>query len=88
MNEISPKWIPFAKGWLGNKDGKHCHWCKFAEFDEGEVTCGNPKSKFCDGDRIRSWDGLGCAEECGLFEISDWYTKDENFETTFPKESE
>ena len=86
MNKISPKWIPVAKGWLGNEEGKHCHWCKFKDTEEGEVTCSNPKSKFCDGNRIRTWDGLGCAEECGFFELDEWYTKDENYDEYF-KES-
>jgi hypothetical protein len=83
MNKISPKWIPVAIGWLGNKDGKHCHWCKFMKSDDGEVTCKNPDSQFCDGDRIRTWDGLWCAERCGLFELDEWYTKNENYDSFF-----
>jgi hypothetical protein len=86
MNQISPKWKPVAKGWLGNSNGKHCHWCSFAEFGDGEVTCGNPKSKFHDGDRIRTWDGLQCAKECGLFELDKWYTEDKNFDDYFKEQ--
>lgn len=80
---ISPKWKPVARMWLGNKDGQHCHWCKHAIFDEGTVECGNAASKFCDGDRIRSWDGLECAKECGVFELADWYKDDKNYDKYF-----
>lgn len=76
--KISSGWSKIAKNWVGNKEGKHCHWCRFAKFDEGEVFCKNKKSKFNDGDRIRSWDGEGCADECGQFEIGQYYTDDKN----------
>lgn len=84
---ISPKWSNFAERLLGDKDGKHCHWCKYMKSEDGEVTCTNPKSEFCDGDRIRTWDGLYCAEKCGSFELNEWYTKDENFDTFFRGEA-
>jgi hypothetical protein len=83
MNKISKKWKPVAWAWLGNKQGKHCHWCEFMDSEDGEVTCGNPESKFCDGNRIRTWDGLQCAKECGHFILNEWYTKDENYDSTF-----
>lgn len=76
---ISKEWSIVANAWLGNKYGKHCHWCKYMLSEEGEVTCNNPDSKFFDGERIRSWDGLYCAEECGLFELNSWYKDDKNF---------
>jgi len=85
MNKISPKWKPVAKGWLGNSNGKHCHWCTHMISEDGEVVCTNIKSKFCDGDRIRTWDGLGCAKECGFFKLNEWYTKDENYDAVFGK---
>lgn len=80
---ISSRWAEVARGCLGNSEGIHCHWCVHAKFDEGEVTCGNEKSKFCDDDRIRTWDGEYCAKECGLFELSEWYKDDKNFESYF-----
>jgi hypothetical protein len=83
MPTISKKWKIVAKNWLGTVTGKHCHWCRFMKSEEGEVTCTNINSMFCDGDRIRTWDGIGCAKECGLFEINEWYTKDENYDKTF-----
>ena len=83
--KISKKWSQIATNWLGNSEGKHCHWCRFKLSEEGEVTCDNLKSKFCDGGRIRSWDGLDCAKECGYFEIDEWYTKDKNYYKTFKK---
>ena len=82
---ISKKWIDVAKFWTGNKNGKHCHWCKFIITEDGEATCGNTLSKFCDGDRIRSWDGLDCAKQCGLFELDDWYKDDKNYDEYFKK---
>ena len=82
---ISPKWIPVAEGWTGNKEGRHCHWCKHKTNSEdgGEAYCGNSGSQFSNGKRIRSWDGEGCAAQCKLFEIDEWYTEDENFYKTF-----
>jgi len=88
MNKISKKWKPVAIAWVGNKYGKHCHWCSFMDSDDGEVTCSNPNSKFCDGDRIRTWDGLECAKECGVFELNEWYTKDENYDGIFKNNNE
>jgi hypothetical protein len=84
--EISTKWKEVARGWLGDENGQHCHWCKFMKSDDGDVTCENPKSKFYDGDRIRSWDGLYCAKECGLFELNDWYKDDKNYDEYFNKQ--
>lgn len=80
MNKISPKWSKFAEKFINCPNGQHCHWCKFMKSEEGCVTCEHPKSKYNDGDRIRSWDGKACAEDCGYFEIDEHYTKDENFE--------
>ena len=82
---ISTKWLELAKSVLGNETGKHCHWCKFINCYDGIAECSNPKSKFCDGDRIRTWDGLECASKCGLFEIDEWYTSDNNYEGIFGK---
>lgn len=86
MNKISLKWKRVAYFWTGNKKGKHCHWCKFAKIEDCEVYCGNKKSKFCDGKRIRTWDGESCAKKCGYFEIAKWYTSDRNFNKTFKEE--
>jgi hypothetical protein len=80
MNKISPKWSKLAENMLGDKNGRHCHWCKFINTHDGIAECSNPQSEFCDGDRIRTWDGLGCAAECKLFELDDWYTDDKNYE--------
>jgi len=85
VNKISEKWSKVAMSWLGNKNGMHCHWCKHKQSFDGEVRCDNKKSKFCDGSRIRSWDGLACAEECGFFELEKWYTDDKNFDKYFKK---
>ena len=77
---ISEKWKPLAKAWVGNEEGRHCHWCKHIDHDNesGTSDCINPKSEFSDGYRIRSWDGEGCAKKCGLFELKDWYKDDKN----------
>ena len=83
MKSISPKWSKLALSVLGDKNGRHCHWCKFMESDDGEVHCINKDSPFCDGNRIRTWDGLECASKCGVFELDDWYTKDKNYEEYF-----
>ena len=77
--KISSKWSDFALSLFGNKGGEHCHWCKFIESDGGEAHCINKKSEFCDEDRIRTWDGIGCAKKCGYFELDEWYTSDANF---------
>jgi len=80
---ISTKWSRLALSVLGDKDGRHCHWCKYMQSEEGEVTCTNKNSPFCDGDRIRTWDGLGCASVCKVFELDDWYTNDNNYDEYF-----
>ncbi len=80
---ISSKWPKMSRAWLGNKTGRHCHWCKFILCEDGEANCNNTKSKFFEGGRIRSWDGEYCAKECGLFELSDWYKDDKNFDAYF-----
>lgn len=77
---ISKKWKDVARMWLGDEWGRHCHWCKFIEYDDGCSFCKKPKSKFADGNRIRSWDGKQCAEECGLFELKDWYKDDKKYD--------
>lgn len=79
---ISEQWKLVAKCWVGNKNGKHCHWCKHIDHDGelGTSNCIHPKSKFNDGNRIRSWDGEACAEECGFFELQDWYKDDDNID--------
>jgi hypothetical protein len=82
---ISEQWSIVAKVFLGKKSGKHCHWCKYHLTEEGEVTCINEKSKFCDEGRIRSWDGIYCAKKCGLFELEDWYKDDKNCQEYFKK---
>ena len=87
---ISEKWKNVAKYWLGNEDGIHCHWCEYIEHDDGSSYCIHKQSKFNDGDRIRGWDGKYCANNCKYFTLSDWYTKDENFDLCFnnPEEKE
>ena len=77
---ITPRWSKIASVWLGNGDGVHCHWCKFMKSEEGEVVCTHPQSRFSDGDRIRSWDGRYCAEQCGYFELQDFYKDDKNLD--------
>ena len=64
---ISPKWSELEEHTLGN-----CHWCKYMKSEDGKSTCTNPESVFCDGNRIRTWDGLYCAERCELFELNEW----------------
>ena len=81
--KISPKWSKFANSLFGNKSGRHCHWCRFMKSNGGSVICVNKNSKFSDGDRIRTWDGGGCAKECYFFELDKWYTKDKNYDETF-----
>ena len=85
--DISPKWSKLAKAVLGDKSGRHCHWCKFIQSveDGSEVHCSNKDSPFCDGDRIRTWDGQECASKCKVFELDEWYTQDENHEAYFKK---
>lgn len=85
---ISAKWKHIAASWLGTSSGRHCHWCKYMLSEEGEVRCGNQNSQFCDGDRIRSWDGATCAAECSVFELDEWYTCDENFDKTFKENAD
>ena len=82
---ISSKWSRLAESVLGDKEGKHCHWCKFIDTDtyEGEAHCQNEHSQYCDGDRIRTWDGLECADKCGFFELDEWYTDDKNYDEYF-----
>ena len=75
---IGKEWSALAKGWLGYADGRHCHWCGHILSEDGEATCNNPESKYFDGDRIRSWDARGCAMDCGLFSLSEWYRDDNN----------
>lgn len=80
MKVITSKWSRLAKSVLGDEQGRHCHWCKFIEDSgEGTVSCSNKDSPYCDGDRIRTWDGLVCASKCKVFELDDWYTDDKNY---------
>ena len=83
---ISEKWSKMSISWLGNPDGMHCHWCEYSVSEDGEVTCSNKKSKYFDGNRIRTWDGEECAKNCLEFDLSDWYKSDENYDKTFDKE--
>ena len=83
MAQISEKWKQIASGWLGDESGRHCHWCKHMVSEDGCVTCGNKASPFCDGDRIRTWDGLDCASKCPVWELNEWYTDDANYDSTF-----
>lgn len=85
MNKISKLWSKFSDNWFGNKYGRHCHWCDHIKSEDGESHCTYPKSKFNDGDRIRTWDGKYCAKECNYFKLSDWYIDDKNFYKSFPK---
>lgn len=80
---ISPKWSKCARTMVGNSQGIHCHWCKYMRSQDGYVTCTNKKSRYCDGDRIRTWDGNFCAKRCGHFKLNSWYTKDKNYDITF-----
>ncbi len=85
---ISPKWSNMAVGWLGNKDGRHCHWCRSIRHDDGCSYCDHPQSKFNDGDRIRTWDGEYCAKKCKYFKLDDGYKDDENLDSILkPKEN-
>jgi len=81
MTSISPKWAKIAESFLRDRTGRHCHWCKFIDLDEDTAQCSNEDSPYCDGDRIRTWDGLECASKCNVFELDDWYTDDKNFES-------
>jgi len=79
---ISPKWAELSEMVLLVEDGKHCHWCKNMVADNnGAVLCGKEGCQFSDGERIRVWDGLACADECGHFDLDEWYSKDENYDT-------
>lgn len=80
---ISEKWKVISKNWLGIDDSKHCHWCKSIKHDDGESHCSNPNSKFNDGDRIRTWDGVYCATNCNCFELDEYYTSDETYDNYF-----
>jgi hypothetical protein len=80
---ISPGWANLAESWIGNPQGRHCHWCSHVKHEDGASYCENPKSKFCDGDRIRSWDGETCASECDQFALDPWYQDDANIEKYF-----
>jgi len=83
---ISNKWANLAISFVGNSSGRHCHWCKFIILDEYEAVCGNKLSEFADGERIRTWDGEGCAKNCDFFELNDWYKDDKNFYKFFENE--
>jgi hypothetical protein len=83
---ISPKWTKLSVSVLGNKNGIHCHWCKYKKSKDGEVHCTNKKSMFSDKDRIRTWDGDYCAKKCGLFELDKWYSDDKNYDEYFKEE--
>jgi len=80
---ISEKWSELAKSILGDESGRHCHWCKFIDTHDGIAECSNKDSPFYDGDRIRTWDGLGCAKKCPFFELDDWYMDDRNYDKIF-----
>ncbi len=80
MKPISPKWSKLALSVLGDKNGRHCHWCKFIRTDGDIAICTNKDSLFCDGDRIRTWDGLECASQCKVFELDDWYSDNKKYE--------
>lgn len=86
MSEISPKWSRLAEAVLGDKGGRHCHWCEFIDSDGDTARCSNGDSPFCDSDRIRTWDGLECAKQCKFFKLDDWYTDDKNYEKCFKGE--
>jgi hypothetical protein len=75
---ITEKWGLIAKSWLGVASGRHCHWCKHKISCDFEVTCGNKASPYCDGERIRTWDGQSCARACQVFELNNWYKDDAN----------
>ena len=81
---ISKKWIPIARSWLGNSQGKHCHWCKKIKHNDGYSHCKEKQSPYYDI-RIRTWDGGDCAHACGFFELSDYYKDDINYYKSFPK---
>ena len=77
---ISKKWSEVAQSWLGIKSGRHCHWCKNAKSEDGELWCGKGKYK---SERIRTWDGEYCAKSCKLFELSPFYKTDVTFNKMF-----
>lgn len=80
--KISLKWTRFAKNWLGVEDGRHCHWCKHIDNrDEGNY-CGNAECTRYKG-RIHLEEGAMMAKKCWFFELSVFYTKDENFDIYF-----
>jgi hypothetical protein len=80
---ISPEWSRIAENFIGKADGRHCHWCRHIEHDDGASYCNNPDSKLSDGERIRSWDGAQCAAECPVFSLDPWYEDDANVEKYF-----
>lgn len=83
--QISSKWSKLALSVLGDVAGRHCHWCRFIDTEEGEAHCLNKDSPYCDDGRIRTWDGLECASKCKVFELDGWYTDDKNYNKTFGK---
>jgi hypothetical protein len=75
---ITDAWNEISKSWLGVGGGKHCHWCEHIICGDGAAVCGNKESPLHDGDRIRSWDGSGCAGECAMFKLDPHYEDDAN----------
>lgn len=84
---IGKAWSRIAASFVGSAEGRHCHWCEYIKHEDGESVCTNPASKYCDGDRIRTWDGNECAETCGVFKLSAWYEDDENIRKYFAPEA-
>ncbi len=72
---ISKKWAKVSQVVLGNREGKHCHWCKFIKHKDGSSYCENKLSKYFNR-RVRTWDG----DICDYFELDKWYTDDKNYD--------
>lgn len=72
---IHKSWVNIADSVTGSKEGRHCHWCSQIKNEDGSSFCDSPYSKFNNGDRIRTYDGLGLAVQCKYFELNHFYTK-------------
>lgn len=83
--KISKKWAEVSLNWLGIEDGKHCHWCNFCRNEEGKSYCDNKQSKYFDI-RAASANGEAMPKDCGLFELSEFYTSDDNYNKVFPSQ--
>jgi len=76
---IGVKWSKFATQWVGNKEGIHCHWCKYIKTDKGIAWCEEKESPFNNDERIYGWGGNYCADQCPVFKLDEFYQDDDNF---------